>query len=58
MKRGIKDSTPYDDTGVFIKNKWGRNAIRLYVDKDNKPHFEVYDSLGKSIIYELKVPRS
>lgn len=58
VKRGIKDSTPYDDTGVFIKNKWGRNAIRLYVDKDNKPHFDVYDPLGKSIIYELKLPRS
>jgi hypothetical protein len=58
VKRGIKDSTPYDDTGIFIKNKWGRNAIRLYVDKDNKPHFEVYDQLGKSIVYELKVPRS
>jgi hypothetical protein len=58
VKRGIKDSTPYDDTGVFIKNQWGRNAIRLYVDKDNKPHFEVYDPLGKSIVYELKVPGS
>jgi len=58
VKRGIKDSEPYDDTGIFIKNKWGRTAIKLYVDKDNKPHFEVYDPLGKAIVYELKVPRS
>jgi hypothetical protein len=58
VKRGIKGTTAYDDTGVFIKNKWGRTAIRLYVDNDNKPHFEVYDALGKAIVYELKIPRS
>jgi hypothetical protein len=58
VKRGIKGSVPYDDAGVFIKNKWGRNAIKLYVDDNNEPHFEVYDSLGKSVVYELKVPRS
>jgi len=58
VRRGVKDSTPYDDTGIFIKNKWGRNAIRLYVDNNNKPHFEVYDPLGNTIVYELKVPRS
>jgi hypothetical protein len=58
VKRGIKDNAPYDDTGIFIKNKWGRTAIKLYVDNDNKPHFEVYDPLGKTITYELKLPRS
>jgi hypothetical protein len=57
VRHGLKGSTPYDDAGIFVKNKWGRNAIGLYVDKDNKPHFEVYDPLGKSIIYELQVPR-
>jgi len=56
VKRGIKDNVSYDDTGIFIKNKWGRNAIKLFVDNDNKPHFEVYDQLGKSIVYELEVP--
>ena len=55
VKRGAKDGTPYDDTGVFIKNKWGRSAIKLYVDNNNRPHFEVYDPLGKSIVYELKL---
>jgi hypothetical protein len=58
VRRGIKDSEPYDDSGVFIKNKWGRTAIKLYVDNNNKPHFEIYDPLGKSIVYELKVPQS
>jgi hypothetical protein len=28
------------------------------IDDDNKPHFEVYDALGKTTVYELKVPRS
>jgi len=56
VKRGVKDNVAYDETGVFIKNKWGCNAIKLYVDNDNKPHFEVYDELGKSIVYELQVP--
>jgi hypothetical protein len=55
VKRGTKNSTPYDDTGVFIKNRWGRTAIKLYVDNDNRPHFEVYDPLGKAIMYELKL---
>jgi hypothetical protein len=57
VRRGADNSVLYDDTGVFIKNKWGRNAIKLYVDSDNKPHFEVYDPLGKSMVYELKVPK-
>ena len=54
----MSNGVSYDDTGVFIKNKWGRNAIKLYVDSDNKPHFEVYDPLGKSVLYELKMPKS
>jgi hypothetical protein len=58
VRRGIKDATPYDDTGVFIKNKWGRTAIELYVDQENQPHFEIYDSLGKLLLYEMKIPRS
>lgn len=58
VQRGIKDSQLYDDAGVFIKNKWGRNAIKLYIDCNNKPHFEIYDSLGKAIVYELKLPPS
>ena len=58
VQKGVKDKQPYDDTGVFIKNKWGRNAIKIYVDNNNKPHFEVYDPLGKMILYELKLPSS
>lgn len=57
VQRGVKDGSPYDDAGLFIRNKWGRNAIKLYVDDNNKPHFEVYDPLGKAMVYELKVPQ-
>lgn len=58
VRRGVKDQVAFDDAGVFIRNKWGQPAIRLYVDNDNKPHFEVYDTLGKKIVYELKIPQS
>jgi len=58
VKRGVDHGVAYDDTGIFIKNKWGRVAMKLYVDKDNKPHFEVYDPLGKAVVYDLKLPRS
>lgn len=56
-RRGLKDNAPYDDAGIFIKNRWGRDAIKLYVDFNNKPHLEVYDQFGKSIVYELKLPK-
>lgn len=55
VRRGAGDGAPYDNAGVFIRNKWGRDAIKLYVDNDNKPHFEVYDPLGKTVVYELKL---
>ncbi len=58
VKRGLKDNVAYDETGLLIRNKWGQTAIRLYVDSNNKPHFEFYDQLGKKIVYELKVPVS
>lgn len=37
---------------------WGRTAVRLYLDNDNKPHFEVYNPFGKTLVHELKIPRS
>lgn len=56
-RRGVKDGVAYDDAGVFIKNRWGRDAMKLYVDYDNKPHLEVYDRLGRSIVYDLTLPK-
>ena len=56
VRRGVTNQEPYDDAGLFLKNKWGRDAIKIYVDKDNKSHFEIYDSYGKSILYEIKIP--
>jgi hypothetical protein len=55
VRRGVKENVPYDDAGIFIKNKWGRAVIKLYVDNDNKPHFEVSDRFGKATLYELKL---
>ena len=54
--RGTNEGKPYNNAGIFIKNKWGRNAIKIFVDDDNKPHFQVFDPLGKSVIYELNIP--
>ena len=58
VQRGSQDGKVYDNTGLFIRNKWGRNAIRIYVDDNNQPHFEVFDELGKKVVYALKVPQS
>ena len=55
VKSGISDGQPFDDAGLFIRNRLGRDAIRLYVDVDNKPHFEIFDELGNSKVYELKL---
>jgi len=57
VRRGVKNHQPFDDAGLFIKNRLGRDAIKLYVDFDNKPHLEVYDELGQSKVYELKLSR-
>jgi len=51
-KRGTEDGVYYDNTGVFIYNKYGKQAIRLFVDNDNKPHLEVFDADDKSVVYE------
>jgi hypothetical protein len=57
VKRGTANGQSFDDAGLFIKNRLGRDAIKLYVDVDNKPHFEVLDELGKTKVYELKLGR-
>ena len=56
VRRGVKNGVAFDDTGLIIRNKWGRNSIRLFVDNENKPHLQFYDDVGKAIAYELKVP--
>jgi len=56
VQRGVQDGNSYNDAGIFIKNKWGRDAIKIFVGDDNKPHFQVFDPFGKSVIYELNIP--
>jgi hypothetical protein len=53
-RRGVQEGLAYDETGLFIRNKYGRDAIRVFVDKDNLPHLEFFDKLGKNLIYEWK----
>ena len=52
-KRGLKDGTWFDESGLYIKNKYGNNAIRIFVDETNIPKIEVYDSLGHRLLYNL-----
>jgi hypothetical protein len=56
--RGVKDSKPYNETGLFIKNRGGKVVMKMFVDYNNVPHFEVYEPGGKKKIYELNVKGS
>lgn len=53
VRRGTKGGTPYDEAGLFIRNRFGRDAMKLYVDYNNKPHLQVYDLLGTKVVYDL-----
>jgi hypothetical protein len=57
VKRGIAKNQPFNDAGLFIKNKSGVPVIKIFVDHYNVPHFEVYDSLGKKKIYALDIKK-
>ena len=52
-KRGDSGDGWFDETGLYIKNKYGKDMIRIYVDNFNKPKFEVLDSLGTIVRYNL-----
>ena len=56
VQRGNQGGKAYNNAGIFIKNKWGRDAIKIYVDDDNKPHIQVLDPLGNSVVYEVNIP--
>jgi hypothetical protein len=52
-KRGDTGNGWFDETGLYIKNKYGKDMIRIYVGNDNKPKFEVLDSMGSIVRYNL-----
>lgn len=51
--RGNKGNGWFDNSGLYIKNKYGKDMIKIYVDKDNIPRIEILDSLGKEVKYNL-----
>ena len=51
--RGDKGDGWFDNSGLYIKNKYGKDMIKIYVDKDNIPRIEVLDTLGKIVKYSL-----
>jgi hypothetical protein len=52
-KRGNLGDGWFDESGLYIKNKYGKDMIRLYVDEKNTPKFEVLDSMGQTVRYNL-----
>ncbi|MEO0570066.1 MAG: hypothetical protein AAF039_00075 [Bacteroidota bacterium] len=52
-QRGDLGQGWFDNSGLYIKNKYGKDMIRIYVDKKNTPKFEVLDSLGNMVKYNL-----
>lgn len=55
-KRGNNGEGWFDESGLYIKNKYGKDMIKIYVDNNNIPKIEILDSLGKTIKYNL-VPK-
>lgn len=51
--RGDKGDGWFDNSGLYIKNKYGKDMIKIYVDKDNIPRIEILDTLGKIVKYSL-----
>jgi len=52
-KRGLKKGEWFDESGLYIKNKYGKNVLKIYVDKSGTPKIETLDSLGKNVVYKL-----
>ncbi|MEM1338442.1 MAG: hypothetical protein AAF634_08195 [Bacteroidota bacterium] len=51
--RGNKGDGWFDNSGLYIKNKYGKDMIKIYVDKDNHPKIEILDTLGQVVKYNL-----
>ncbi len=51
--RGNTGDGWFDNSGIYIKNKYGKDMIKIYVDKDNNPKIEILDTLGQVVKYNL-----
>lgn len=51
--RGNTKDGWFDNSGLYIKNKYGKDMIKIYVDKDNNPKIEILDTLGQVVKYNL-----
>ena len=51
--RGLKDGEWFDESGLYIRNKYGKNAIKIFVDHTNVPRIAICDSFGVEVIYNL-----
>jgi len=51
--RGNQGDGWFDESGLYIKNKYGKDMIRIYVNENNEAKFEVLDTLGNTIKHNL-----
>lgn len=51
--RGDQGEGWFDESGLYIKNKYGKDMIRIYVNEKNEAKFEVLDTLGNTIQHNL-----
>lgn len=51
--RGDRGDGWFDNSGLYIKNKYGKTMIKIYVDKDDIPRIEILDAMGKEVKYSL-----
>lgn len=40
-KRGVKEGEWFDESGLYIKNKYGKNVIKIIVDETNIPKIKI-----------------
>lgn len=52
-KRGLKNGEWFDESGLYVKNKYGKTVIKIFVDQSNQPKISILDSLGSQVIYDI-----
>lgn len=52
-KRGLRNGEWFDESGLYVQNKYGKTVIKIFVDQTNRPKISIYDSLGSQLMYDL-----
>lgn len=52
-KRGDLGKGWFDESGLYIKNKYGKTMIKIYVDDQNRAKIQILDTMGRKVVHEL-----